>query len=84
MPRLNRTIIQRARMGCGAWRPIILGEATIADVTFYVALPFGVGDDGLEPGEASECTSANAAIRSAERMARTEGPHRRRCIQSYW
>ena len=43
------------------------------DVTYYVAMPFGAGDDGPEPREAVECTSANAAIRSAERMARTEG-----------
>jgi hypothetical protein len=43
------------------------------DVTYYVAMPFGAGDDGPEPREAVECTSANAAIRSAEQMARTEG-----------
>lgn len=36
-------------------------------------LPFGAGEDGPEPREAIECTSANAAIRRAERMARTEG-----------
>jgi hypothetical protein len=41
--------------------------------TYYVALPFGIGDDGPAPREAVECTSANVAIRSAERMARTEG-----------
>jgi hypothetical protein len=45
----------------------------LADVTYYVALPFSIGEDGPEPREAVECTSANAAIRSAERMARTEG-----------
>jgi hypothetical protein len=45
----------------------------MADVTYYVALPFGISEDGPEPREASECTSANAAIRSADRMARTEG-----------
>lgn len=45
----------------------------MADVTYYVALPFGIGEDGPEPREASEHTSARAAIRSAERMARTEG-----------
>lgn len=45
----------------------------MTDVTYYVALPFGIGDDGPEPREAMECTSANAAIRSAERMAHTEG-----------
>ena len=45
----------------------------MVDVTYYVALPFGIGEDGPEPREAVECTSANATIRSAERMARTEG-----------
>jgi hypothetical protein len=45
----------------------------MADVTYYVALPFGAGDDGPEPREAVECTSANAAIMRAERLARTEG-----------
>lgn len=45
----------------------------MADVTYFEALPFGAGDDGPEPREAVECTSANATIRSAERMARTDG-----------
>ena len=31
------------------------------DVTYYVALPFVLADDGLALGEAVECTSANAA-----------------------
>lgn len=30
------------------------GDATRADATYYVALPFGVGDDGPEPREAIE------------------------------
>jgi hypothetical protein len=45
----------------------------MADVAYYVALPFGAGEDGPEPREAVECTSANAAIMRAERLARTEG-----------
>ena len=45
----------------------------MADVTYYVALPFGAGDDGPEPREAVECRSASAAIMRAERLARTEG-----------
>jgi hypothetical protein len=45
----------------------------MADITYYVALPFGSGDDGPKSREAVECTSANTALRSAERMARTEG-----------
>ena len=53
----------------------------MADVTYYVALPFAAGDEGAEPHEAVECTSANAAIRSAERMARAEGTRRRGRVQ---
>jgi hypothetical protein len=49
------------------------GSTIVADVTYYVALPFGVGEDGPEPREAVECTSASAAIMRAERLARTEG-----------
>lgn len=45
----------------------------MADVTYYVALPFGAGEDGPELREAVECTSSNAAIMRAERLARTEG-----------
>ena len=43
------------------------------DVTYYVALPFGMGEDGPEPREAVECTSASAAIMRADMLARTEG-----------
>jgi hypothetical protein len=43
------------------------------DVTYYVALPFGAGDDGPEPREAVECTSASAAIMRADMLSRTEG-----------
>ncbi|WP_439924712.1 hypothetical protein [Nitrobacter sp. JJSN] len=45
----------------------------MVDVTYHVALPFGMGEDGPEPREAVECTSASAAIMRAERLARTEG-----------
>jgi hypothetical protein len=41
----------------------------MADVTYYVALPFGIGEDGPEPREAVECT--RAAIMRA--LSRTEG-----------
>ena len=43
-------------------------------VTYYVAVPFLPTDDGVAPGQAQECQSANAAIRQAEVMARTP-PH---------
>jgi hypothetical protein len=55
----------------------------MTDVTYYVVLPFGAGDDGPEPREAVECTSVNAAIRSAERMERSEG-HSRRALPLHW
>jgi hypothetical protein len=30
----------------------------MADVTYYVALPFFAADDGVAPGEATECQKA--------------------------
>lgn len=42
----------------------------MADVTYYVAMPFLMGDDGPTLGEAMECTSANAAVMRAETLAR--------------
>jgi hypothetical protein len=43
------------------------------DVTYYVALPFVMADDGLAPGEAVECTSANTAVMRAEALSRRPG-----------
>jgi hypothetical protein len=40
------------------------------DVTYYVALPFVVADDGVA---ASECLSANAAVMRAEALSRKPG-----------
>ncbi len=45
----------------------------MADVTYYVALPFGLGNDGPTPRDAVECTSAVAAVRRAEALSRIEG-----------
>ena len=45
----------------------------MADVTYYVALPFTAADDGAAPGEAAECQSAQAAIRRAEQLSRVAG-----------
>ena len=42
----------------------------MADVTYYVALPFAFADDGVAPGEAAECQSALTAIRRAEALSR--------------
>jgi hypothetical protein len=43
------------------------------DVTYYVALPFVPSDDGIAPGEAVECPSANAAVMRAEALSRKPG-----------
>jgi len=45
----------------------------MADVTYYVALPFVAADDGVAPGEAAECQSSHAAILRAEQLSRIAG-----------
>jgi hypothetical protein len=44
----------------------------MADVTYFVALPFVAADDGVAPGEPVECLSARAAILRAEYLSRRE------------
>ena len=43
------------------------------DVTYHVALPFVIADDGVAAGEAMECLSANAAVMRAEALSRKPG-----------
>jgi hypothetical protein len=38
----------------------------MAEVTYYVALPFVAADDGIAPGEAVECFNPNAAVMRAD------------------
>jgi hypothetical protein len=45
----------------------------MADITYFVALPFVAADDGIAPGEPVECLSARAAILRAEYLSRREG-----------
>jgi hypothetical protein len=45
----------------------------MSEVTYYVALPFVPSDDGIAPGEATECFSANAAVMRAEALSRKPG-----------
>jgi hypothetical protein len=45
----------------------------VAEVTYYVALPFVFSDDGVAAGEATECFSANAAAMRAETLSRKPG-----------
>ena len=45
----------------------------MAEVTYYVALPFVFSDDGVAAGEATDCFSANAAVMRTEALARKPG-----------
>lgn len=45
----------------------------MAEVTYFVALPFVVGDDGVAVGEPTECFNPNAAVMRAEALSRKEG-----------
>ena len=45
----------------------------MAEITYYVALPFVPADDGVAAGEPAECPTAAAAIRRAEALSRIEG-----------
>ena len=45
----------------------------MSEVTYYVALPFVVADDGVAPGKPVECFNPNAAVMRAEALSRKEG-----------
>jgi hypothetical protein len=45
----------------------------MSEVTYYVALPFVVADDGVAAGEAVECFNPNAAVMRAEALSRKQG-----------
>jgi hypothetical protein len=45
----------------------------MAEVTYYVALPFVVADDGLAAGEPTECFNPVAVVVRAEALSRKEG-----------
>jgi len=45
----------------------------MAEVTYYVALPFVAADDGVAVGEAVECFNPNAAVMRAEALSRKPG-----------
>jgi hypothetical protein len=47
-------------------------------VTYYVALPFVAGDDGVAAGEPTECFNPNAAVMHAYHM-----PAAARLISTY-
>jgi hypothetical protein len=45
----------------------------MAEVTYFVALPFVASDDGVAAGEPTECFNPNAAVMRAEALSRKEG-----------
>jgi hypothetical protein len=45
----------------------------MAEVTYYVALPFIASDDGVHAGEPTECFNPNTAVMRAEALSRKEG-----------
>jgi hypothetical protein len=45
----------------------------MAEVTYYVALPFLASDDGIVAGEPTECFNPAAVVMRAEALSRKEG-----------
>jgi hypothetical protein len=45
----------------------------MAEVTYYVALPFVASDDGVAAGEPMECFNPIAVVMRAEALSRKEG-----------
>ena len=45
----------------------------MTQVTYFVALPFVSSDDGVAPGEATECFNPTAVVMKAEALSRKSG-----------
>src|SRR5207253_8179377 len=45
----------------------LIGAKTMAEVTYYVALPFVATDDGVATGEPTECRSEERRVGTEER-----------------
>ena len=45
----------------------------MAEVTYFVALPFVAAEDRIAAGEPAECLNPNAAVMCAEALSRKEG-----------
>jgi len=45
----------------------------MAEVTYFVALPFIATDNGIAAGEPTECFNPTAVVVRAEALARKEG-----------
>jgi hypothetical protein len=45
----------------------------MAEVTYFVALPFVATDDGIAAGQPTECFTPSAVVMRAESLSRKEG-----------
>jgi len=45
----------------------------MADITYYVALPFTATDDGIAAGEPTQCLNLLAVVARAEALSRKPG-----------
>lgn len=45
----------------------------MSEVTYYVALPFVLANDGIAAGEAVQCFNPNSAVIKAEALSRKPG-----------
>jgi len=45
----------------------------MADITYYIALPFFASDDGIAAGEPVECLNLLAVVARAEALSRKRG-----------
>jgi hypothetical protein len=45
----------------------------MAEITYYVALPFVAAEDGIAAGDAIECFNSVAVVMPAEALSRKEG-----------
>jgi hypothetical protein len=45
----------------------------MAEVTYFVVLPFVAADEGVAPGEPVECFNPTAAVMRAETLSRKQG-----------
>jgi hypothetical protein len=45
----------------------------MAEVTYFVALPFVATDDGVTAGEPTECFNPNSAVMHADALSRKQG-----------
>jgi hypothetical protein len=52
----------------------------MAEVTYFVALPFVAADDGVAAGELTECFNPVAVVMRAEALSRKADHGRRGCV----